>query len=125
MAGQEQRGSRGHERRSRRGSPSELAAAASADAPGSVLTVSTSSSTSEASPTRTLPPAATPRATFRLLQQKGLTPDEAASLTAFMCGLPTTDLRWSLRQINQMLFLQRLYQWGRLGIGDDERTPPH
>jgi hypothetical protein len=74
-----------------------------------VLTVPTSSSTSEASPARTVAPAPTPRATFRHLQLKGLTPGEAASLTAFMCGLPTTDLRWSLGQINEMLFLQRLY----------------
>ncbi len=64
------------------------------------------------------------RATFQLLQLKGLTPGEAASLTAFMCGLPTSDLRWSLRQINQMLFLQRLYQLGRFGI-DGEQTRPH
>jgi hypothetical protein len=70
-------------------------------------------------------PAPVPRATFQLLQLKGLTPGEAASLTAFMCGLPTTDLRWSLHQINQMLFLQRLYQLGRFGIGDGVRTRPH
>jgi hypothetical protein len=98
MAGPTQRGARGHERSPRRGLPAVAAAAASGPAP---------------------------RATFRLLQQKGLTPGEAASLTAFMCGLPTTDLRWSLRQINQMLFLQRLYQLGRFGIGDDVRTRPH
>ena len=69
--------------------------------------------------------APTPHATFRDLQQKGLTPGEAASLTAFMCGLPTNDLRWSLRQINQMLFLQRLYQLGRFGIGAEEQIKPH
>ena len=70
-------------------------------------------------------PAPTPLATFRLLQHKGLTPGEAASLTAFMCGLPTSDLRWSLRQINQMLFLQRLYKLGRFDLADGERTRPH
>jgi hypothetical protein len=79
----------------------------------------------EALPAREVAPAPTPRATFRNLQQKGLTPGEAASLTAFMCGLPTSDLRWSLRQINQMLFLQRLYQLGRFGIEDSERIKPH
>ena len=42
-----------------------------------------------------------------------------------MCGLPTNDLRWSLRQINQMLFLQRLYQLGRFGIGAEEQIKPH
>ena len=101
------------------------AAAAFAGGPGSALTASTSNSTSEAAPARTVAPAPAPRATFRLLQLKGLTPGEAASLTAFMCGLPTTDLRWSLRQVNEMLFLQRLYQLGRFGIGDGVRTRPH
>jgi hypothetical protein len=70
-------------------------------------------------------PLPAPRTTFRLLQQQGLTRGEAASLTAFMCGLPTSDLRWSLRQINQMLFLQRLYQLGRFGIGEGDRPRPH
>ena len=70
-------------------------------------------------------PPPTPRATFRRLQQQGLTPGEAASLTAFMCGLPAADLHWSLRQINQMLFLQRLYQLGRFGIGEGGRVRPH
>ena len=76
-------------------------------------------------PTRAMTPPPLPQATFQLLQQKGLTPLEAASLTAFMCGLPTADLRWSLRQINQMLFLQRLYQLGRFAIEDGEWHPPH
>jgi hypothetical protein len=50
---------------------------------------------------------------------------EAASLTAFMCGLPTADLRWSLHQISQLLFLQRLYQLGRFDITDGGRAEPH
>jgi len=75
-------------------------------------------------PARSMEPAPTLGATFRLLQQKGLTPGEAASLTAFMCGLPTSDLHWSLRQINQMLFLQRLYRLGRFSA-DGGRVPPH
>jgi hypothetical protein len=72
-------------------------------------------------PTRAL----TPRATFWHLQQKGLTPGEAASLTAFMCGMPTSDLRWTLGQVNHMLFLQRLYQLGRFGLGEGERPRPN
>ena len=76
-------------------------------------------------PTRagTRPPL--PRVTFLLLQQQGLTPMEAASLTAFMCGLPTADLRWSLNQISQLLFLQRLYQLGRFGGAGGDRTTSH
>ncbi len=70
-------------------------------------------------------PAPAPRATFRQLQQEGLTPGEAASLTAFMCGMPIADLRWTLGQINHLLFLQRLYRLARFGIGEGERQRPH
>jgi hypothetical protein len=56
---------------------------------------------------------------------KGLTPAEASSLTAFMCGLPTTDLHWSLAQVNQLLFLRRMRQLGRFGDGDGRSTRPH
>jgi hypothetical protein len=55
---------------------------------------------------------------------KGLLPAEAASLTAYMCGFPTSDLRWSLAQLNQLLFLRRMYQTGRFG-GNDGRARPH
>jgi len=65
-----------------------------------------------------------PSTTVRLLELEGLTPGEAASLTAFMYGLPTSDLRWSLHQINEMLFLQRLYQLGRFGVGTGEGSGP-
>ena len=73
---------------------------------------------------RTEAHARAPRATIWLLQLKGLTPGEAASLTAFMCGLPATDLHWSSGQINQLLFMQRLYQLDRFGIEEAERTRP-
>lgn len=63
--------------------------------------------------------------TFRHLQEQGLTAGEAASLTAFMCGMPAADLRWSLVQINRLLFLQRLYQLGRFGIGEGPRPRPN
>jgi hypothetical protein len=43
---------------------------------------------------------------------KGMAPPEAASLTAYLCGLPTTDLQWSLKQVNQLLFLRRLREMG-------------
>jgi hypothetical protein len=124
MAGQAQRGSRDREPSSRLDSPSDAVAVAPVAGPGSARTGRTNSSTSDSTPLKVAPPPA-PRTTFRLLQQQGLTPGEAASLTAFMCGLPTSDLRWSLRQINQMLFLQRLYQLGRFGIGEGDRPRPH
>ena len=53
---------------------------------------------------------------------KGMTPTEAANLTAFMCGLPTSDLAWSLKQVNQLLFLRRMRQSGR--FGDTDGAPP-
>jgi hypothetical protein len=49
---------------------------------------------------------------------KGMTPAEAASLTAFICGLPTSDLNWSLKQLNQLLFLRRMKEIGRFGGAD-------
>lgn len=69
------------------------------------------------------PPAT--RAAHRLLLMKGLSPAEAASLTAFMCGLPTTDLHWSLKQVNQLLFLRAMHQAGRFSDGDGGRKRPH
>jgi hypothetical protein len=74
--------------------------------------------------TSTAPTPAT-RAVYRLLLIRGLAPAEAASLTAFMCGLPTTDLRWSLKQLNQLLFLRSLRQKGRFGGDDGEGQRPH
>lgn len=58
------------------------------------------------------------RAVYRLLLMKGLEPAEASSLTAFICGLPTSDLHWSLKQVNDLLFLRRMRQLGRFGAGD-------
>jgi hypothetical protein len=56
---------------------------------------------------------------------KGMSPAEAASLTAFMCGFPATDLRWSLKQLNQLLFLRSLHQTGRLHGTSEGRGRPN
>ena len=56
---------------------------------------------------------------------QGMNPTEAANLTAFMCGLPTTDLHWSLKQVNQLLFLRSMRQAGRFGGSDGGRKRPH
>jgi hypothetical protein len=125
MADQAQRGSRHLEPSSRPGSPSGPAAVLSADGPGSASTAAIPGSPMPTGQPHSGTPGRTPRATFWHLQQQGLTAGEAASLTAFMCGLPAADLRWSLHQINQLLFLQRLYQLGRFGIGEGERPRPH
>jgi hypothetical protein len=54
----------------------------------------------------------TTRLIHRMLQLRGLTSDEASRLTAFLFGLPTTDLGWSLQQLNRLLFLRRLREGG-------------
>ena len=64
------------------------------------------------------------RSTYRQLQMKGLTPDEAANLTAFLCGIPVADVHWSLRQVNRLLFLRELARKGGFGPADGA-TRPH
>ena len=70
-------------------------------------------------------PAPATRPVYRLLLMKGLTPTEAANLTAWICGLSTSDPRWSLKQINQLLFLRAMRQSGRFGGDDGARKRPH
>jgi hypothetical protein len=65
------------------------------------------------------------RSTYRNLLVRGLAPEEAANLTAFMCGIPIAEVRWSLRQVNQLLFLRRLAATGRFGAFDGESPRPH
>ena len=67
----------------------------------------------------------TTRSVYRLLLLKGLTPPEASALTAFMCGLPTTDLKWSIKQVNELLFLRRMRQLGRFGDDDGVSRQTH
>jgi len=123
MAGQAHHGSRDRGHSSRHGSPVALVGAASAVAPG---TEATTSVTSPAQPTNpATPPAPSPRSIWRLLQMKGMTPDEAANLTAFLYGLPTADLHWTLPQLNQLLFLRQMRQTGRFGETDGGHDLPH
>ena len=65
------------------------------------------------------------RSTYRLLVSRGLAPDEAATLTAFLCGIPVADGRWSIRQVNQLLFLKAMVQNGRFGPSDGGTARPH
>jgi len=65
------------------------------------------------------------RQTHRLLLMRGLTIDEAANLTAFLCGIPVADVHWSLRQVNQLLFLRELARTGRFGPADGDPPRPH
>jgi hypothetical protein len=120
MAGQVQRGSRGHGRSSRRGSSSPQGVAVSAAGPALATTATSSTVATERSAT---PPQA-PRVAYRLLLMKGMSPAEAANLTAYACGLPTEDLNWSLKQVNQMLFLRAMHRAGRFDGIDGDRLRP-
>ncbi|OGO53897.1 MAG: hypothetical protein A2Z32_02700 [Chloroflexi bacterium RBG_16_69_14] len=95
--------------------------AASAPGRGLALTTPTLKNRSD------IPATPTPatRTVHRHLLMKGLTPAEASSLTAFMCGLPTSDLHWTLAQVNQLLFLRRMRQLGRFGDNDGRSKRPH
>jgi hypothetical protein len=57
-------------------------------------------------------PELTTRATYRHLILRGLAPDEAANLTAFLAGITVGDAHWTLRQINQLLFLREMNRTG-------------
>ena len=46
---------------------------------------------------------------------RGLAPDEAANLTAFMNGIPLTERSWKLTEVNRLLFLRELNRRGRFG----------
>jgi hypothetical protein len=74
-------------------------------------------------PARAVDPLVT-RSTYRLLQMRGLAPGEAANLTAFLCGIPVAEADWSLRQVNQLLFLRQLSLTGRFGANDGAPPQP-
>ena len=100
-------------------------AAASSPAAGAGSAAGSGSSTSTApKPTPTGPrrPSANhdpaTRATYRLLLLRGLGPDEAANLTAYLCGLPVGEAHWSLGEINRLLFLRDLARSGRWSLDD-------
>ena len=95
---------------------------AAVSAPGHGPSVTTAIATRPPEVPETPTPAT--RAVYRLLLMKGLSPTEAASLTAYICGLPTSDLNWSVKQVNQLLFLRRMRQIGRFGDHDGRARRP-
>jgi hypothetical protein len=62
------------------------------------------------------------RSTYRHLLLKGMAPEEAANLTAYMAGIPVGEATWTLKQINQLLFLRQMQQTGRFGGADGSQT---
>jgi hypothetical protein len=75
----------------------------------------------------TKPPATSiaTRSIYRTFLLKGMAPDEAANLTALVSGIPVTDLHWSLRQVNQLLFLREMANTGRFGGTDGRGRRSH
>ena len=82
-----------------------LIAAVSAGVSGSATVTTTASSPG---PTSDLPT----RSTYRNLLMRGLAPDEAANLTAYMAGIAVGETHWTLRQVNQLLFLREMRRAG-------------
>lgn len=65
------------------------------------------------------------RATYRALLVRGLTPGEAANLTAYLAGIEVGAGRpWRLADIDRLLFLRELCRTGRLGADDGLVTVP-
>ena len=68
-------------------------------------------------PSSQIPPDVQPRhvqtqAAYRLLITSGLSGQDAAGLIGYVVGLPQSDSRWSLSQVNRLLFLRSLYSTG-------------
>ena len=109
MAGQARRGTRGQGRSSRAASSWPVLAVASVAASGSDTAASSTSTRPEATTSITT------RATYRHPLLRGMAPEEAANLTAFMAGLPVGEGHWTLKQINELLFLRRMAELGKFG----------
>ena len=116
MAGQARRGTQGQGRSSRAVSSwPVLAAASAASAAVSGSDTVTTSSASNPEPTAELPT----RATYRNLIIRGLAPDEAANLTAYLAGIGVGGSHWTLKQINQLLFLRQMNRTGHFAEAGD------
>ena len=111
MAGQARRGAR--DRRSSRVASWPLVAAVSVAESGSAIASTSSAASLE--PTQELPTLAT----YRSLIIRGLAPDEAANLTAWLAGIEVGDARWTLRQVNQLLFLRQMNRSGHFAEASD------
>lgn len=62
------------------------------------------------------------RATYRTLLLKGMAPEEAANLTAYMAGIPIGESHWTLNQVNKLLFLRQMRRTGRFGDGTEAQA---
>jgi hypothetical protein len=106
MAGRARRDTQGRARSSRAESSWPVLAAASVAASGS------DTATTSPAPSQGSTPELPTRATYRSLLIRGLAPDEAANLTAYLAGIGVGGSHWTLRQINQLLFLRQMNRTG-------------
>lgn len=63
------------------------------------------------------------RSTYRKLIMRGLAPDEAANLTAYLAGIAVGDTHWTIRQVNQLVFLREMARTGRFAEPPEPPTP--
>jgi hypothetical protein len=112
MAGQARRGTRDQGRSSHDAPSSPVLAAVSAVASGSAIATTTAVSTAEPTPAPEPTTAFPTRATYRGLILRGLAPDEAANLTAYLAGIGVGGSHWTVAQINQLLFLREMNRTG-------------
>ena len=50
---------------------------------------------------------------------RGLDPDEAANVTAYLAGIDVSGSHWTLKQINQLLFLRQMNRTGQFAETGD------
>ena len=116
MAGQARsRSTRGQGRSSRDARPSPVLATAAGVASGSSATPAGASGSGREDAAQ---PDLPTRSTYRLLVMRGMAPDEAANLTAFMSGIHVGDQHWNLKEINRLLFLRDMQRTGRFDETD-------
>ena len=58
------------------------------------------------------------RSTYRQLVSRGLEPNEAANLTAFVNGISVGTQPWAINEVSHLLFLRELNRVGRFGRAD-------
>jgi hypothetical protein len=61
------------------------------------------------------------QASYRLLITSGIASADAVGLIGYVLGLPQCESRWSLKQVNRLLFLRSMYTDSKWG--EAERQP--
>jgi hypothetical protein len=56
--------------------------------------------------------------TYRQLVSRGLDPNAAANLTAFVNGLAVGEQPWKINELSHVLFLRELDRGGKFGAND-------